>query len=96
MLREEYRVNCATTAAEARVFLRSSVVDLLILDSVLPDGNANDIAMSAETLRVPVIGLTSHNGGALKNHICLKKPFSVDTMLAEVRSALGQHIAIPA
>jgi DNA-binding response OmpR family regulator len=92
LLSEEFRINCATTVAEARAFLRSSLVDLVILDSALPDGRGDEIARLAKALGASIIVMCDHAGGPLGGHPCLRKPFYVDTMMGEVRSALEQAL----
>lgn len=91
MLGEDHRIVCATTIREASVVLRTTSVDLIILDSVLRGHKSDEVAALAGMLGIPVIGMSEHAREPLLRHACLKKPFAVDTMLCEVRSALEQR-----
>jgi DNA-binding NtrC family response regulator len=94
ILSEQYRTCYATTIIEARSCLRSSVVDVIILDKVLPDGNAREIVPLAEELGIPVIQMTGYpqDSAQPQKHPCLMKPFEPDTLLNEVRLALERRL----
>jgi DNA-binding NarL/FixJ family response regulator len=47
-LEVEYCVSCAKTVAEAFALLRTSHIDIALVDSVLPDGRGGDVAEFAE------------------------------------------------
>ena len=95
LLSDEQRISSATTAGEARVFLRSSVLDLIILDSALPDGRFEDIVALAEMLHVSIIVMAEHPREPLSRHPYLTKPFAAETLLNEVRSVLEHHLVSP-
>ena len=93
VLSDDYSVRCATTVEEACAFLRMSVVDLVLLDSVLPDGSGDDVMGLAEKLGVSVITMSGYPRyeclGSRHGH--LSKPFSVYTMQNEVQATLKQR-----
>jgi DNA-binding response OmpR family regulator len=60
ILEAEYRVSCAKTAAEAFAFLRTSHVDLALVDSVLPDAPGGNVAEFAEKSGVAVIAMSGN------------------------------------
>jgi DNA-binding response OmpR family regulator len=93
-LRGEYRTICAATAEEARVALQSSEVDLVVVDSVLPDGNGDEIAALAETLGVSIIVMSGYpqDWDESSRHPYLMKPFRVEELLRKVRSALRDRL----
>lgn len=95
LLSDEQRISSATTAGEARVFLRSSVLDLIILDSALPDGRFEDIVALAEMLHVSIIAMAEHPREPHSRHPYLAKPFAAKTLLNEVRSVLEHHLVSP-
>jgi CheY-like chemotaxis protein len=90
ILDDDYRVNCATTVAEALAFLRTSVVDLLLLDNLLPDGKGDDVAEMAESLGVAIIRMAGYPSETsfIQKAPCLMKPFGADILLSEVRLSL--------
>jgi DNA-binding response OmpR family regulator len=96
VLSEGNSVRCATTVEEACAFLRTSVVDLVLLDSVLPDGRGDDVMGLAEKFGVSVITMSGYprdqSSGSKHGH--LSKPFSVDTMLSEVQAVLRHRASL--
>jgi len=94
ILGEQYSTCCATTIGEARAFLRSSVLDVIIIDNVLPDGNGREIVSLAEELGISVIQMTGYprDGDQPQKHPCLMKPFAPDTLLNEVQLALERRL----
>lgn len=91
----EHRISCATSAGEARVFLRSSVLDLIILDGVLPDGRYEDILALAEMLHVPTIVIAEHPRNPPPGHPYLTRPFTADMLMRGIRPMLGHRLASP-
>jgi len=93
VLNEDYIVRCATTVEEARACLRASVVDLVLLDSVLSDGSSDGLIGLAENLGVSVITMSGYPRDRClgPEHGHLSKPFSVDSMLNEVQVTLKQR-----
>jgi DNA-binding response OmpR family regulator len=87
-----YAVTPAATIKEAREVLRSSHVDLVLVDSILPDGRGDEIILTAADLSVPSIMMSGYpqeiacmenSGGAY-----LAKPFKSSVLLAEIRRIL--------
>jgi len=90
----EYRTSCAATVGEARAFLRTSAVDLVLLDCRLADGHGDDIAALAETMGVPIITMSGYpdEQGRSPRHPHLKKPFSAAMLLHKMRSLLERRL----
>ena len=60
MLELEYRVSSVNTVDEALAFLRTSHVDAVLLDNVLPDGRGTEVACFADTLGTAVIEMSGY------------------------------------
>jgi DNA-binding response OmpR family regulator len=90
----EYRTSCAATVREAYAFLRTSAVDLVLLDHRLADGTGDDIAALAETLGVSIITMSGypHDESRSSRHPQLMKPFSAEMLLNKMRSVLEHRL----
>jgi DNA-binding response OmpR family regulator len=88
ILEAEYRVSCAKTAAEAFAFLRTSHIDIALVDSVLPDGPGGNVAEFAEKSGVAVIAMSGHPQEIAGFEHCnaphLQKPFGAASLLSTV------------
>ena len=90
--RARYTVDVAATATEARQLIEAHSYVLIIADWMLPDGNGIDLAdraleHHAKTLIISgyLFGLPA---GAARRHRLLKKPFSIDDLLAAVQKRI--------
>jgi DNA-binding response OmpR family regulator len=90
-----YTVDVAATAAEAQQLIEGQSYVLVIADWMLPDGNGIDLAdraleHGAKTLIISgyLFGLPA---GAARRHFLLRKPFSIDDLVAAVRSRIKTH-----
>ena len=59
-LETEYRVSSASTVQEAHAILRTSHIDVALIDAVLPDGRGADLAVFAEKVGAAVIEMTGY------------------------------------
>ena len=95
MLEMEYRVSSASTVEEALAILRTSHIDVALIDAVLPDGRGADLAVFAEKVGAAVIEMTGYPqdmvdldaGG--RQH--LFKPFGANLLLETVGHVLHEH-----
>jgi two-component system, OmpR family, response regulator len=90
--RAGYAVDVAATASEARELIEPHSYTLVIADWLLPDGNGIDLAdraleNHAKTLIISgyLFGLPA---GAARRHRLLRKPFSIDDLMAAVQSRI--------
>lgn len=98
-----YAVGSATTCAAARDALSESSYDAIVLDLGLPDGDGLDLLQQwrRSGFNEPVIILSARD--AVQDRIrgldfgaddYLPKPFSIQELLARLRSLLRRHAAI--
>jgi DNA-binding NtrC family response regulator len=59
-LESEYCVSSVNTVGAALAFLRASHVDLVLIDSVLPDGRGTEVACFADGLGAAVIEMSGY------------------------------------
>lgn len=90
--RAGYNVDVAAGASEARELIGAHSYALVIADWRLPDGNGIDLAdraleHHAKTLIISgyLFGLPA---GAARRHRLLRKPFSIDDLMAAVQNRL--------
>jgi DNA-binding response OmpR family regulator len=92
MLESEYHVSSANTVAEALAFLRTSHVDIVLADNLLPDGRGSEVACVAEDLGSVVIEMSGYppNQDRLEptKRLYLGKPFRMQTLLSKMGDAL--------
>lgn len=93
-LEESYRVSSVGTVTDACEFLRTSEVDLVLVDWGLPDGHGDVVASYAETRSVAAIIMSGYASGMdeRQNNTWpyLMKPFGLKTLSATV-SAVLEH-----
>jgi two-component system, OmpR family, catabolic regulation response regulator CreB len=98
-LEESYRVSSVGTVGDACAFLRTSHVDLVLVDWGLPDGHGDVVAAYAETRNVAAIMMSGHPNGmdGVQNNSrpYLMKPFGLKTLSATVSSALDRGHSDP-
>jgi DNA-binding response OmpR family regulator len=91
-LEAEYCVSCAKTAAEAFALLRTSHIDIALVDSVLPDGRGGDVAEFAEKSGVAVIAMSGYPQEIAAFEHCnaphLQKPFGAFSLLSTVAAVV--------
>jgi len=94
-LEESYRVSSAGTVKEASVILRTSHIDVALIDNVLPDGRGADVAALAEEVGASVIEMTGYSLESVdqdpSGHPHLFKPFRLNALLSTVGDALRDH-----
>src|SRR3954449_13579861 len=92
-----FTISSAGTGADALTQVGEFKPDLVVLDVMLPDMEGFDIAkrLSAERSRTPIIFLTARDGTdekirglTLGGDDYVTKPFSVEELLARVRTVL--------
>ena len=92
-LESKYRVSSAHTVREALAFLRTSHVDAVLLDSVLPDGRGAEVASIAYAHGAAVIEMLGYpeliDGleRSYRPHLC--NPFGPEALLAALERALN-------
>jgi two-component system response regulator BaeR len=91
-LESEYRVSSANTVGQALAFLRTSHVDAVLLDSILPDGRSAEVARAAETLGAVVIQMSGYpqvmGEFECSERLFLGKPFGPELLLSTIEAAL--------
>ena len=91
-LEESYRISSAGTVGDACAVLRTSHVDLVLVDLGLPDGHGDVVAAHAETRSIPEIFLSGYanvmDNMQNNNWPYLMKPFGLNTLNAAVSSVL--------
>ena len=91
-----YPVDAASTAAVAHTLLDSTTYRLVIADWQLPDGDGIYIADRALALGAWTIIITGHLSdlppGTGASHKLLMKPISPVTLLAVVRTIIGESL----
>ena len=90
--RARYTVDVAATATEARQLIEAQSYALVIADWMLPDGNGIDLADRALEHRAKTLIISGYlfglPAGAARRHCLLKKPFSIDDLVAAVRNRM--------
>lgn len=99
--RENYDVEPAATLGELRAILQDKVVDLLVLDLNLPDGDGLSLCrdLRAEGWSVAIIMVTAR-GSAIDRVLGLElgaddyltKPFDTDELLSRIRVAMRNRM----
>jgi len=91
-LESEYRVSCAYSVAEARAFLATAHLDVLLVDHILPDGRSDEIANFAETIGTPVVEMTGYPADFAGPEQCqrprLHKPFGAMALFSTLEGIL--------
>ncbi|MDB5772728.1 MAG: signal transduction histidine kinase, partial [Burkholderia sp.] len=86
-------VATVTSSAEALAYLDKDLPDVAILDVNLGDGNSEPIAAALQTKGVPFIFATGYGDGGIGQAFTaipvVRKPYSRDAILAELRRLLG-------
>ena len=99
-----YRVTTARDGRDMRQAMRDALIDLVVLDLMLPGENGLDLCRDLRrTSTTPVIMLTAHGsetdrivGLELGADDYLTKPFSPRELLARVKAVLRRTIGAPA
>jgi len=88
----DYSVSCANTVGEALAFLRTAHLDLVLVDSILPDGRGAQVVDFAESVGTAVIEMSGYpaemTGFERSPRPHLGKPFGVDALLRIVDRVL--------
>jgi DNA-binding response OmpR family regulator len=91
-LETEYRVSSVRTVFEAHAILRTSHIDVALIDSVLPDGRGAEVTVLAERAGAAVIEMTGYSpeyvGLDARDRQYLFKPFGAHVVLSAVEHAL--------
>ena len=92
ILESKYRVSSAYTIREALAFLRTSHVDVVLLDSILPDGRGIEVSSVAEANGAVVIEMSGYPQEMYdlqrSNRIFLCKPFGPEVVLSTIENAI--------
>src|SRR6185437_16681456 len=96
-LESDYRVSSVSTVGAALGFLRTSHVDVVLVDTVLPDGRGTEVARLASDLGVAAIEMSGYpqvmEDLERSPRLHLLKPFGVKALLCAVESALTDRSA---
>ena len=91
-LESSYLVSSVSKVGDAIAILRTTHIDLALIDHVLPDGRGSEVANVAEELGVAVIEMSGHpkSRWALEQsrHLRLFKPFGLQELLSTLELAL--------
>ena len=101
ILEEYYHVAVAKNGASARQFLKKRMVDLILLDYMMPDENGVEVLKSLrawnKTENIPVVFLTGLNDRkkimeclSLRPAGYIVKPVDRTKLLAKLRAILGE------
>lgn len=92
-LESKFRISSATNVDDACACLRTSYVDLAIVDYLLPGGRGETVIKLATELCVPVVEMSGYPqeiaamAGSSRPH--LTKPFHMDELLTTIKTVLG-------
>jgi DNA-binding response OmpR family regulator len=93
-LESEYRVSCAKTLQEARAFLRTSHLDVVLVDRILPDGRSDEIIEIAEATGTPVVSMSGYPAEMAAfgrgTQFYLMKPFGAEVLLSTMERILNR------
>src|SRR4051794_15310778 len=91
VLGDGYEVVCASNVEDAVDHLLGGVIDLVLLDCVLPDGPNWQVALEADRQDIPVVFMTGDAGQAEElgagARPYLLKPFTIATLIDVVDNA---------
>jgi two-component system, OmpR family, catabolic regulation response regulator CreB len=91
----DYRVSSANTVGQGLAFLRTAHVDVVLVDSVLPDGRGAEVARVAETFGAAVIEMSGYpqdiDDPQRAQRLYLCKPFGPSMLLSAIENALNNH-----
>jgi len=90
-LESHYRLSTVGTVGDATAVLRTTHIDLALIDHLLPDGHGSAVARVAAELGVPVIEMTGLPNSArlLPEHLRLCKPFGLQELFDKVEHTIG-------
>lgn len=100
---EGYHVHFTTTLRDARAEIKLQVMDLIILDITLPDGDGFDLAkeLRIEATCPPIVYMSSHvdienvrKGFESGGTDYIKKPFIMEELGLRIRRILGEFNTI--
>ena len=87
-----YCVSSVNTVGAALAFLRTSHVDVAIIDKILPDGRGTEVACLASNIGAVVIEMSGYpqEMDHLEHsaHLHLLKPFGIQALLSTIENAL--------
>ena len=91
-LESDYHVSSVNTVAAALAFLRTSRVDVALIDKILPDGQGTEVACLAGNIGAAVIEMSGYpqEMDRLEHsvHLHLLKPFGIQALLSTIENAL--------
>jgi CheY-like chemotaxis protein len=88
-LQAEYDVSCAATVGQACDALDKSHIDLVLVDSILPDGHGDDVAIVADTLGVPIVAMSGYPPETNQfDRPHLVKPFKANLLFSTIEATL--------
>jgi CheY-like chemotaxis protein len=94
---EGYRIEAASTTAEALATVDAQTPHVIVLDMKMPDdGPRFESELKKRSLNAPIIAMSASREGPqwatqIGAHAFLAKPFDVDDLTAAVNSALNGH-----
>ena len=95
-LESEYRVSSVNTVGAALAFLRTSHVDVVLVDNVLPDGRGTEVVRLASGLGAAAIEMSGYpqvmEDLERSDRLHLLKPFGVQALLCTVENALKDRL----
>jgi DNA-binding response OmpR family regulator len=93
--RAGYTVDVAATAAEAQQLIEGQSYVLVIAYWLLPDGNGIDLADRALEHRAKTLIISGYlidlPAGAAQRHRLLRKPFSIEDLVAAVQNRINKR-----
>jgi len=91
MLEADYNVSSVRTVGDACACLRTSHIDVVLVDWQLPDGRGDAVAECAEKCSVPIITMSGYPYGMNGRRPHLMKPFGADALDVEIRSVTNRR-----
>lgn len=87
-----YHVDCVGSVSEACALLRTTHIDVALIDSILPDGHGTEVAELARLLGTRVVWMSGYPDEVLQLEACgavlLQKPFSLGLLRVTLRMVL--------
>ena len=91
-LEADYRISSVNTVGAALAFLRTSHVDVVLIDKILPDGRGTEVACLADNVGAAVVEMSGYpqEMDHLEHsaHLYLLKPFGIQALLSTIGNAL--------
>ena len=90
-LEQNYRISTVSNVSDAIAILRTSHIDLALIDHALPDGQGAEVASVADELGIAVIEMSGRSKSSYakeqSRHLRLFKPFGLQELVSTLELA---------